>query len=421
MWGPFLIPDDFRSFMRQVVRYLDEPTEEPKFLDAEDALQDETGYGGRVDGGEYRFTYISSNGHHKWHVQVAEAAIRDIADGLLIEVMGERIDIVRTTSREPKGHPLLIWGEYGDDALVVRDRGELLHTLDALHQLARTAPRLLRVWTATEDQIVAMLWRGDCALYVIESLDGYATSCGDSGRTDSFEVVDHDGRPSTVPYHDCVPWSVARNALLRFIERGELGPEVRTEGRIPTGLLMMGDANRAEALAARSEVPRTLAVTSIPRMLAPPPVDPGPAPHPTPRPAPRQEATIDEPMFDSIDGGEPAARESADTITLAADALLLGAAPLVAGTALPAEDVAAWARRLLDVLYARELIELGRVSLDEVTYQLGGLLQAHGAEAQHSLDTAEWLANEISAVRGIQKMFATPGDLQLALRRSRLG
>jgi hypothetical protein len=81
--------------------------------------------------------------------------------------------------------------------------------------------------------------------------------------------------------------------------------------------------------------------------------------------------------------------------------------------------VAAWARRLIEVLDARGLIELRRANLDEFAYQLGGLLQAHGVEAEHSLDTAEWLANEIGAVRGVDKIFATGGDLQIALRRSR--
>ena len=70
------------------------------------------------------------------------------------------------------------------------------------------------------------------------------------------------------------------------------------------------------------------------------------------------------------------------------------------------------------MLYARELIELGNANLDEISYQLGGLLQAHGTEAQDSIDTAEWLANEIGAVRGIKRLFATGGDLQIALRRS---
>jgi hypothetical protein len=83
------------------------------------------------------------------------------------------------------------------------------------------------------------------------------------------------------------------------------------------------------------------------------------------------------------------------------------------------EELNAWARRLIEVLHARSLIELAKGNLDEITYQLGGLLQAHGTEAQESIDTADWLANEIGAVRGISKVFATGGDLQIALRRTR--
>ena len=44
-----------------------------------------------------------------------------------------------------------------------------------------------------------------------------------------------------------------------------------------------------------------------------------------------------------------------------------------------------------------------------------------GTEAEHSIDTADWLANEIKNVRGVAKLFATGGDLQIALRRTRSG
>lgn len=415
---PFLIPDDFRAFMQQVVGYLDAPSDEPKFLDAEDALQDETGYGGRVEGDVYRFSYISPNGHAKWTVQLSEAAIRDIADGLLIEVMGERFDIVRTTGREPKGHPLLIWGEYADDALSARDRRELERAFDAVHALAAAAPRMVRVWSAVDDQIVAMVYGDACALYVIESLDGYATSCGDPGRTDAFEAFDYDGMPFEVPYTDCVPWAVAREALLRFVERGDLGPAVRTEGRVPTGLLMMGEVTRAEALAARAEPPRKLSQTSIPRLFTPAPAGRSPT---TPDAAlPEAALPETEPRTETegrpIDDEAPEGAGDAGVPPTIVDA---ATGPVASEPPLPVEELAAWARRLVELLHARSLIELGRVSLDEITYQLGGLLQAHGDEAQRSLDTAEWLANEIGAVRGIDRIYATAGDLQIALRRSR--
>ena len=54
-----------------------------------------------------------------------------------------------------------------------------------------------------------------------------------------------------------------------------------------------------------------------------------------------------------------------------------------------------------------------------MAYQLGSLLQAHAVEAEHSIESADWLAIEIGTVRGVRKLFATGGDLQVAMRRSR--
>lgn len=56
----FFVPNDFRAFMRSVVAYLDTPNDD-MFLDADDALDAECGYGGRIDGVDtYRFKYITS-------------------------------------------------------------------------------------------------------------------------------------------------------------------------------------------------------------------------------------------------------------------------------------------------------------------------------------------------------------------------
>jgi hypothetical protein len=88
-----------------------------------------------------------------------------------------------------------------------------------------------------------------------------------------------------------------------------------------------------------------------------------------------------------------------------------------------ATELVAWGHRLIDVLLAQGLVELGRgpgmPSPDEIAYHLSGLLQAHGDEAEYVLETADWLANELARIRGVAKLFATGGDLQIALRRSR--
>ena len=370
----FLVPDDFRAFMRSVVAYLDTPNDE-MFLDAEDALDAECGYGGRIDGVDtYRFKYITSNGHHRWDVVLKEAQIREISDGLLIEVNAERFDIVRTHRRTPVGEPLLIWGEYPEDALRVRNETELLGALDALHAISMDRPRMLRLWSAADDQLVAALWNDQCALYIIESPEGYATSTGDQTRNDSFDMKDHEGLHLRVPWADCVSWDYARRAMVRFVEHSDLG-DIPVEGRIPSLLLMMGDIDRKAALAARPDAPTELAKSSLgPRESVPQPIEP------------------------------------AEELTM----------PVETEAPLGPAEMARWARRLLDVLHTRELIELGPgPNLDEISYQLGGLLQAHAIDAEHSLETADWLANEIGAVRGISKLFATGGDLQVAIRRSR--
>jgi hypothetical protein len=371
---PFLIPDDFRAFMKSVVVYLETPNDQ-LILDAEDALDAECGYGGRIDGIDtYRFKYITSDGAKRWDVVLKEAQIRDIADGLLIEVDADPFEIVRTSRRTPVGEPLLVWGEYADDALLVRSETDLLLALDALHRASLERPRLMRLWSAADDQLVAALWADRCALYVVESADGYATSTGDLTLTESFEVKDHEGKTLAVPWSDCVSWEYARRAMVRFVEHSDLG-DIPVEGRIPSLLLMMGDVDRKAALAVRSHVHHEVEKTSL-SQLTPIPID----------------------------------IEPADEIT----------SPVDVGVPLSPIELSAWARRLIDLLETRDLVELvPGPNLDEICYQLSGLLQAHAVDAEHSIETADWLANEISLVRGIRKLFATGGDLQVVLRRAR--
>lgn len=378
MTKPFFIPDDFRAFMKSVVVYLETPNPE-LLLDAEDALDAECGYGGRIDGVEtYLFKYITADGHLRWDVTLKEAQIRDIADGLLIEVDAEPFDLVRTSRREPVGEPLLVWGEYPDDALRVPGDGELFVALDLLHAASSDTPRLVRLWTAADDQLVAALWGDRCALYVVEAPDGYATSVGDQTLAESFLVVDHEGKTLTVPLADCVSWDYARRAFDRFVHHSDLG-DIPVEGRIPSLLLMMGDVDRKAILAARPDVSGDLARTSVVRLATPP--------------------------------------AAAVPIAVEADE---HTAPVEPEPPLGPLELANWAKRLIDHLQTRELLELeAGPNLDEIGYQLGGLLQVHAVDAEHSVETADWLANELGAVRGIARSFVTGTDLQVALRRSR--
>jgi hypothetical protein len=413
----FFVPDDLRAFMRSVVGYLDAPRGD-KFLDAEDALQHECGYGGRIDGVErYRFHYLTPDGAHRWTIILGEHEIRAIADGLQIEVEGERSELARTPRRERTGEPLLVWGAYNDDALIVGGLDDLMIALELLRQSAVDKPRVLRLWSPSDDQLVAALWRDECALYVLESADGYATSRGDPQHTGAFEVLDHDGVALFVRHADCVPWPIASRALIRFAAHGELGPDLPVEGTIPSQLLVHGELDRADALAARAEPAREPLRSSLARLIVPPPLA-------TPDPA---GAGAVNPASVTTAGPSLSATERAAAFADAAvtDPVAIPL-PILAESTTPVRregvvELAARARRLIQTLFAQGLIELGpSPGLDEISYQVSGLLQAHGDEAEHSLDTAEWLANEIKAIRGVVQLFATGGDLQLALRRSRV-
>jgi hypothetical protein len=422
---PFLVPDDFRAFLRSVVDDLDAPGGGVR-VDAEDAFQDACGYGGRA-GGAYRFHYLTRDGMHRWTIALAEHEIRAIADGLQIEADGECAEIAHTHRREPAGDPLLIWGGYDDDALSVRSLDDLVTALELLRLAALDEPRVLRAWSPSDDQLVAAIWRDHCAIYVLESADGYATSSGDPRRNDEFEVLDHDGNPLVVRWADCVAWSSACRALSRFAAHGDLGPEIAVERRIPSQLLMHGELDRQAVLAMRAEPARDprgssliwLTATAVP-VAVPDSID-------ATVPVKRSETGGGDPDDPGGTGGEaPRGIEHGETegeVPRGIERAGTGSEAPRGTDRVPvdAAELAAWARRLIQLLFGRALIELDDgTAIDELCYQLSGLLQAHGDEAEHALDTAEWLANEIGALRGIRRMFATGGDLQVALRRSRV-
>ncbi|MDX2092649.1 MAG: hypothetical protein SFX73_32590 [Kofleriaceae bacterium] len=368
--------------MRAVVSRLDGPGG-VRGVDVEDAFKADCGYGGRIDKNDtYRFRYITADGQARWDLVLREEQIRDIADGLLIEVDGTLFELARSKRGTGVGYPLLVWGRNALDALHVHERSDFETAIDLLHDASVEGPRFVRLWSAAEDQLVAALWDDRNALYVVESHEGYATSMGDSSLRESFVVEDPEGHPLTVPLADCVSWDYARRALLRFVETGDLG-DVPTEGRIPSSLLMMGEVDRTAAIAARGDVPTELVRSSLSFSAG---LDEYTSPVSIERVGPIGDLT-----------GE--------------HDLEMPMGPL---------ELAGWARRLVEALQARALIELiPRANLDDLTYQLAGLLEEHNAEAERSLETANWLARKIGLLRGVATMFASGEQLQVLLRRSR--
>ncbi len=315
-------------------------------LEGSEALQHDCGRGGLVPGGDtFRFMYLEKGHAGRWEIELREQQIRDIAGGLIDEI--DAIAMAEGT-RVSRGEALLVWGEYDEDALRVRTSSDLAIALDAMFSLSVAEPCLVRLWSTGDEQLVAVMNAPDVALYVLESAAGYGRSVGDPTRTDVIELVDHDVGPVQVAASDCVPWRIARAALQRFAETGELGDEVILDGSIPTSLLMLGDFDRDAELATRKEPPADPALSSIPRK------------------APQGE----------------------------------------------------WALRLVNSLLELQLIELDMHIVDAIRARVTILLIQSGDDAIDSAEVAQQLAKQIERMRGVGALFATGGDLQIALRRT---
>jgi hypothetical protein len=340
---PFSIPDDFRAFMRDVAAKVD--WEDREDLVGPEALQHDCGRGGLVDGDTFRFLYIEKGGHDRWEISLSEQQIRDIAGGFLDQVPA--VPMAEGT-RITRGEALVVWGEFDEDALRVRSASDLGVALDALYSQGHLEPCLIRLWSPGDEQAVAAFSGPDCAIYVVQSANGYGRSVGDPTRSDTFELTDHDVGPVSIPFSDCVPWRVARNALMRFAEAGEVGEDVILDGSIPTQFLMLGDYDRDAELETRR----------------PPTTDP-------------------------------------------------------ALSSLPAKaPQGAWAQRLVKGLLDLQLIEVDTHIIDAIVARVAILLVQLGDDAIDSPEAAHKLAKDVEKVRGVGALFATAGDLQIALRKS---
>jgi len=77
-----------------------------------------------------------------------------------------------------------------------------------------------------------------------------------------------------------------------------------------------------------------------------------------------------------------------------------------------------WAKRLVHSLLELQLIEIDMHIVEAIIARVAILLIHIGDDAMDSPDDAHKLAKELERVRGIGALFATGGDLQIALRRT---
>ena len=78
----------------------------------------------------------------------------------------------------------------------------------------------------------------------------------------------------------------------------------------------------------------------------------------------------------------------------------------------------AWARRLVGSLLELQLIEVDMHILEPIIARVAILLVQSGDDAIDSPEVAHRLAKALERVRGVGALFATGGDLQIALRRT---
>ena len=341
----FRIPYDLREFMREVSDQLDSGADRSSLV-GPDALQHACARGGRVEGtDDYQFTYTAADGQRRWGISLREQQIHDIAHGQLFDIEADQLDGDTRTSR---GEALIVWGEDDDDALRVRSMFDLGIVLDALHAIAAFQPTTLRMWSVSDDQALAVIDGNECAIFVVVSNEGYGTSVGDPTRSDEFELVDHDAGAMTIYGRDCIPWRVARLALIQFAEDGRLGSEVILEGSISSQLLMFGDFDRQAELESRRQPTADPAMSSLAHK----------SPH------------------------------------------------------------GAWAKRLLDGLVDLRLIEIDSSARDAIIARLSILLTQLGSEAQDTPEAAHSLQRSLAKLPGVGVLFASAGDLKIALRRT---
>ena len=249
--GPelFEIPDDFRAFMRDIVARLDFG-DDPASVVGDVRSKPSAGAAGASRARDlFRFQYIANGGHDRWEIELRQQQMRDIAGGLIDEV--EASGSPRATRASRAASALLVWGEYDEDALRIRSLGDLGVALDAM-QLDRHVepccsgcgrPATIRSSRCQRPRLRALHRRLAARLR-------HLGRRSDAPRHVRVRSTTTSAR-SSIPWADCIPWRVARPALLRFAEHGELGEQVILDGSDPEQFLMLGDYDRAAELATR--------------------------------------------------------------------------------------------------------------------------------------------------------------------------
>jgi hypothetical protein len=222
-----------RELMADVVDRLDS-SEEDAFLDADDAVQVDDAYGGRVSPDRFEFVYLGDPAN-RWVFALRERQVRDVAEGHLEVVSAEREALSVRAPGPDRGDPLLVWGDTAADALLVREIEDARAALAALAARAVNAPRWFRLWSRRDDLMFGVILAGECALEIVWSDKRFATSHGDDAQSETFDAPNVQGGRRKIPWSKCIDWNTALRAALDFARTGEVGSlpiEARIDGDV---------------------------------------------------------------------------------------------------------------------------------------------------------------------------------------------
>jgi hypothetical protein len=244
--------------MAEVVDRLDS-ADEDAFLDADDAVQVDDAWGGRVGDDQFRFVYRPDDAT-RWAITLRERQVRDVATGHLEVVLAE-LETDAISERQPeRGDPLLVWGDGPLDGLSVRETEHARVVLVALAASAEEAPRWFRLWSRRDDMMFGVITAGECSLQIVWSGGGYATSRGNDEQTESFVAPDGEGGVTQVSWSECIEWRLALQGALEFASKGTLSSK-RTLAALPlkkqvrADLIVRALGGRSRELALRSAAP----------------------------------------------------------------------------------------------------------------------------------------------------------------------
>lgn len=257
------VTESLRQLMAEVVTRLDS-TDEDVFLDADDAVQVDDAYGGRVKRGSFRFVYLPDDAT-RWVITLRERQVRDVADGHLQVVSAERETAARPERAPECGDPLLVWGDGPAEALAVRDPEHVRVVLAALAAGATRTPRWFRLWSRRDDLMFGVITVGECRLQIVWSDGRYATSRGTDEQTETFEAPNAKGGLTKISWAECIDWRIALQAALEFTSTGNLG-DLPVKEEVWPDVVVRAAGGRAKELASRPTPPPTdPATSSLPR------------------------------------------------------------------------------------------------------------------------------------------------------------